>query len=792
MAAEKNPTEAVGPDGFPLPRRWNARWIWANRPAGEKNQYVLFRGSFRAPATDGVRLHITADMRYRLWLNGQYLGEGPSPASPLLYYYDTYDLTERTRRGRNILAVLVHWPGHLTLSRAGLLAEVESADGTTLAASGPDWRARRSDAWRENTLLLRMNQLYPYQEHFDARREDPWREPAYDDAAWPKAVVLQGRMTDRPPTVQPWVRLAPRDIPMPLEIPHRPERILKVEENLWLENRMRSDDLSIVLSTPGRPLQAAKVREADALCRGNAPCVLRCSTGHRRPGDAGKSVDGVYEPSLLLDFGRERTGHVEIDLEGPAGAIIDMGVAERLTDGHFVNAIECMFCMRYMLREGRQTFRTFAWHGYRYLKLRAKLAYQPLKIHAVRCVERAYPFEERGSFRSDDERLNRSWEISRETLKLCAVESLLDTPWREQAQWLGDVAAVTLGGVYACYGDARLPAKFLRQSAAVQQPTGLIGNTTSIYQPDPFNTIPDYSLWWIQGLWQHYLYSGETRWVDEFYPQALRIVDFFAAYLNADGLLENVPLWVFIDWAPVEKRGTSAALNALFYGTLATVEQLARRRSDAYTLEKARAIRAGLRKRFNTLWNERRGLFADARIDGRLSRAVSEHANAFAILYGLANAKQTRRIVGRIFDTGDPDVTEAQPFIALYVLRALDRAGCFDLALRYLRDRWGRRFVDRGLQTCLEEWYENGSWRSGDFAGFMRTHSHAWSAGPAEFLTRDLIGLEILEPGCRVVRLAPRAGLDYEVVYPTPPGPIRVSRKGGKVECRVPKGVRLK
>jgi hypothetical protein len=73
----------------------------------------------------------------------------------------------------------------------------------------------------------------------------------------------------------------------------------------------------------------------------------------------------------------------------------------------------------------------------------------------------------------------------------------------------------------------------------------------------------------------------------------------------------------------------------------------------------------------------------------------------------------------------------------------------------------------------------------------MRTHSHAWSAGPAEFLTRDLIGLEILEPGCRSVRLRPQAGLDYEVVYPTPLGPIRVSRKGDRVDCRVPDGMHL-
>ena len=100
--------------------------------------------------------------------------------------------------------------------------------------------------------------------------------------------------------------------------------------------------------------------------------------------------------------------------------------------------------------------------------------------------------------------------------------------------------------------------------------------------------------------------------------------------------------------------------------------------------------------------------------------------------------------------------------------------------------------LDRGATSTFEEWGVNGSWRWGEYRGFLRSLSHAWSAHPAEFLIRNLIGLEILEPGCRKVRLAPRAvPFDYQVAYPTPRGPIAVASRSGKTTVGVPEGIEM-
>jgi hypothetical protein len=124
------------------------------------------------------------------------------------------------------------------------------------------------------------------------------------------------------------------------------------------------------------------------------------------------------------------------------------------------------------------------------------------------------------------------------------------------------------------------------------------------------------------------------------------------------------------------------------------------------------------------------------------------------------------------------------------VLQALAQLGRMDLALQLIRDRWGKRMLDHGATSTYEEWTTNGSRRSGKFEPFMRTQSHAWSACPAEFLIRNLIGLDILVPGCSSIRLRPAiTDFDYDVTFPMPQGPVRVANHAGKIQTNIPPGI---
>ncbi len=780
--------ERVYDDGFATPRRWNARWIWGQGDGRDRNAYRYFRTEFDlAGAAPRLHLYVSADTRYQLFVNGEFAGRGVPPCRPYFQYYDQHDLTDRLRAGANCIGLVVNHVGDSPHARAGLLAELTGGDGRTLAATGPEWRTRHADAWVSDTFRFRMNVISPYQEFYDARRApEGWTAVGFDDSDWDAATVVGGKASGRPPAVLPWVRLVPRDIPHMTADAVLPERIQTTEESLDIHNRVRWNDLSIGLSATGRPVEHSRLEGAENLLNDGAPTVFQCSTGH-----LDGSVDGVYDPCVVLDFGRVITAYPRLELDGIEGAIVELGYAERLIDGHFNNAVEGQFADRYTMVEGPQTWQPFTWRAFRYLKLRLRRCGRPVTLRGLKAVVSTYPFEERGRFESSDDELNGIFGICRHTIRLCCNESIVDTPWRERAQWLGDVSAVTLPGIYACFGDTALPGKFLRQTAACQYPTGLLANISNVDKGDWKWNLPDYSLWWVMALWNHYLYSGEKRWIREYYPTALRILRAHLRHTNERGLIEDMPFNVFIDWADVDTGGEGAALNAVFYGALEALGRMAELSGDQHTRATVRTMMRAIEQNFEArFFDPARGCLADACVAGRLSPKTSEQANMAAILWGLCTDETARAIVDRLYEKRDIEVTEAQPFFTAVVLRALDRLGRFDLALRIIRDRWGRRMLDRGATSTFEEWQTNGTWRSGEFSGIMRTHSHAWSAAPAEFLIRHLAGIRIEEPGCRRLRVLPReTGFDYEVTFPTPPGPVRVVRREGTTDVTLPQGV---
>ena len=564
------------------------------------------------------------------------------------------------------------------------------------------------------------------------------------------------------------------------------ESIYSVEECLHLENRAQPNNVSLMLSIPGKPLKFAKVADAKNLLLQDGVTVI--SNGKD---DKKGYIDGIYDPCIILDFGKVITARIELEVFcKKAGCRVDIGYAERLVDGYFANHISCPFTERFVMREGRKKYSPYAWEAFRYVKLRFYDCFDELSVFSVKAVEENYPFNERGTFESGDIQMNSVFDISRYTLRLCCHESVMDTPWREKGQWLGDVSAVTLGGVYACFGDTRLPAKFLSQSAENQFNSGLITMITnrSYDVEKSFSVLPDYSLWWIWALWNHYMYTGQENWIHIYYPHVIKILQTFIKHTDAEGFLVNLPGWTFIDWVKLDKREQSSVMNAIFYHVLECIGKMAEFKNDEYYEKTVSDIRTSIKNGFmDRYYNHGLGCFTDARHEDKLSESISEHSNCMAILAGLCDENTARGIIARLYEDKSVSYTEAQPFFTSIVLKALAKSGRIDLALDTIRERWGKRMVDCGATSTWEEWSKNGSERSGEYVGFMRSLSHAWSAFPAEFLIRGLMGLFVEQPGCGKVSLEPYAAdFDYKAVFPVPQGEIKVECKGGQIRYSLP------
>ncbi len=764
-------------DGIPRARTWQAAWIWARDNGQHRNVYALFRRTVaNAHDARNAKVLVAADTRYQLFLNSERIGWGAPQSQPYFQYYDTHEVC--LQPGENVLAVLVYHLGVHEQTRPGLILELLDEADQVLAATDERWKALVCDAWMRDTHYSGCNQVYPFQERFDARKfPHDWTQAGFDDSAWDPCRLLCQHTHDF------WTVLQPRDIPKLVQQPRLASQVVQVDEALWLEARQRKD-LSFCLSQSGRPLAMARVQGVENLLCEDGETTLVCSTEHEQ-----RYFDGVYDPCILLDFGQGINAFPELRLRGPAGARVIMGYAERLVDGHFTNAIECPFADELVLDGQERTWRPASWRAFRYLKIRVSQGYQPLTILSIKADTVNYPFEEKGCFNSGDELLNSVFAISRATLKLCSYDCLTDTPWRESAQWLGDVAAVTVPGIYACYGDVTLPAKFYRQSAANQYCNGLIANVSNMVSNNWRKAIPDYSLWWLMGLWEHYLYTGEEVWLNRYYPEASRVIMTHLRYLNNLGLIVNMPGWVFVDWAPVDKRGACGAYNAIFAGALEAIIHIAEFKNDVWMQQTCEQVSTALRASFKaTFFDEDKGVFMDCVDKGVRSQRISEHTNFGAIRWGLCDDEIARRVIDRFYGAqamGWREYAEAQPFFMTVVLQALARMGRGDLAVELMRKRWGKRMVDEGCTSCHEEWGCNGSWRNGldNYNGFFRTHSHAWSACPAEFLIKHLAGIEIIEPGGRKVKVNPVfKGVDYRVTYPLVAGSVEVSVANDKVK----------
>lgn len=763
----------------------SAQWIWTG--AADPNSYVLFHTILDLESCDGVFLSISAVNRYRAWINGHLLGDGPPPSQPAFSYADTYPICEMLRPGPNLVAILVHFVGRNAGEQPGLWAKICGPDGRIISATSPEWRAQEAKAWKKETFFFRMNFFDPYQEVFDSRDMDP-------------ALLLDGKSgSHAQPCAEPPVsQIYRRTIPFLWRRLVMARRIERIEECTWLENRVRPNDLSINLSRPGRPLREAIVKNPVELTSEGTgkSCVLQCSTSHLTQPWIGQ----VYEPFLTLDFEDQVNACLEVEVEGPRGATLDFGFADQLVDGHFNNAIEGQFSARFVLRGGRETWRTFSWRSWRFLRIRASRSFTPLTIHKLVAVAEEPPHEPRGNLTVSDAEIAGIYKMSRETVKIASGEIFFDSPWREQVQWLGDIAAVGLDAYHAVYGDLSLPSKFLFETSRNQTDDGLLSNLTNSSVCDTFASRPlaDYSLHWLRALWRFYLLTGSRNHLLEHYPAALRILQHFKNHLDKDSLLRNFPSSFLIDWAPICRSEASAPLNALFAYALGFARRIAEAVGDAETEAWCHHTHLNMVPAFaEAFWSESANCFIDGIAGGERVKFASEHANALAILADLATEKQTGQIIHSVFTAHEHNrrprqIIEAQPFFASFVLEALDACGHFDLALRFLRERWGRRMLDCGLRTTGEEWSECGTWRTGEFEGILRSRSHIWSAAPVHFLPSSLLGLEIVSPGCSEIRLAPKTShFDFRITYPLATGLLQASCKDGKITIKLPPSTRI-
>lgn len=141
---------------------------------------------------------------------------------------------------------------------------------------------------------------------------------------------------------------------------------------------------------------------------------------------------------IVIDFGKETIGHLEFDLDAPAGTLLDGNCFEGIDDGGIFWTMNTRSSFRYVCREGRQRFRSHERRGMRYVSLTLRNFDRPVRIRHIANFVATYPVEAVGYFASSDETLNKIWEVAAYTVQLCMLDTYVDCPTYEQVYWVGD------------------------------------------------------------------------------------------------------------------------------------------------------------------------------------------------------------------------------------------------------------------------------------------------------------------------------------------------------------------
>jgi alpha-L-rhamnosidase len=519
---------------------------------------------------------------------------------------------------------------------------------------------------------------------------------------------------------------------------------------------------SIVMSRERRiHTEHACLQEPAGLIQGTSAAVILPGAAH-----------GVY---AVIDFGKEVTGYPTVTIGGAEGGeIIDLGYGEVLQtpSGEIISPASgstgivnpdragVHYADRYICRAGTQRFQTFDKRAFRYLQIDIRNVRTPIRVGPVSLLFSTYPVEYAGAFACSDHLVNRIWETGRWSVQLSMEDAYADSPWRERAQWWGDVRLEALVAYY-CFGDARLTAQGLRHIAQSQIADGL---TRAIYPTEwEDGILPTYTMLWVISLHDHYMLTGDLDLLRELLPFVERAMSYFRGVTGPHGLLRDVPHWLFVDWAAVDTSGESAAVNALYFGTLVAASWLA----DACGVERlscvyrgaASEVRSGM-DRF--LRDENTSCYMDTWNNGKRSGRISEQANIWAVAFGVATGEKARTIMQSVASLADVKV--ASPYFAFYALVAMARTGLFEQALSLIRTRW-KPMLDWGATTWWETWEPKASF------------CHGWSSGPTYFLQSEILGVKPALPGWGEIHIEPHP-VDIERVrgvVPTPHGPVAVS-----------------
>ena len=770
-----------------------ASWMWMK---GSSDDLVLFRKSFQlASLPKKSLLSITASDHYRLYINGKYVGFGPARSAAHHQSYDCVDVTSFLREGENVIAIRAVFNAGRTAyqnpERAGLLCAL-ACDGKKTVVSDNTWKVAVDPAWKTigqtNHFQLFKNECVDFQKAIGS-----WNQLAFDDSQWQTPELLV--RNEGWPTIQknapasflatPWTSLVKRDIPYLNE----------------------ADVKAVNLLTCFTEVQDKAKKGTWSLSNGINDKLLKNYKSYKKgTKDLTVNVPGGNQSVVLIfDMLEMETAMGKLSVSGQKGTQISIQYAPFVIDGRF-NKLVAKSNMEdeiVLSGNGYDEWVGISYKPTRYLALKITGPASQVNIKWAGIHAFSYPFQEHGTIASADaEWVDNYMQSTEKTIRHCTTDASTDN-YRERRQYAQTGYYGSLGTYYT-FSDFALQRRYLLHTAYEQNPNGIMPAYGPLSQGD-YMVILDSNCLWLRSLYNYYLYSGDKNTTESLLSSAERLVSLLVSFTDKNGLMVEPPYAYWLDHANLDRRGANFLLNFHFCNAIndyAKLLQLLGKESQAYS-QLAAQTRESLLSLF---WNEEKGLFVDAYIEGKQSTMYSEHTNGTALCLMDPADPRVKRVAAQLMANPDKHdyVTTANglimvtPAMSYFFHKGLCEQGYIDESFSMFRQRFDK-MLNFGNHTLWEEWWLDGSGRSGTFVKMLtrsdaQTESSFFPALAAEYL----VGVKPLAPGLQKVALnyVNTQIKDIDANIPSTYGNIHIQRKmngttSGVIQVTIPQGVTL-
>ena len=491
--------------------------------------------------------------------------------------------------------------------------------------------------------------------------------------------------------------------------------------------------------------------------------------------------------SFLLDFGKELQGGIQLVTgfsskketrirvrfgESASEAMCDITPENGATNDHAIRDFQLVLPWLGVAEIGNS--------GFRFVRIDLEEPDAVLMLKEVRATFGYRDIPYLGSFKSDNERLNNIWMTGAYTVHLNMQEYIWDGVKRDRLVWIGDLhpELMTVNTVFG-YNEV------------IPKSLDLIRDTTPV--PNWMNGISSYSIWWLLIHKDWYLYQGNLDYLKEQKAYMTTLLNHLMTKIDDNGK-ETLDGTRFLDWpSSPNVKGVDAGLQALMVMAMEAGHDMALAMGDKSLAERCKKASKKLKK-YTPDHNQ------------------SKQGAALMALAGLMKAEKADK---EVLSVGG--AKNFSTFYGYYMLEAMAKAGNYQGAMDIISEYWGA-MLDLGATTFWEDfnidWMENAaridelvpegkvdvhsSYGGYCYVGFRHSFCHGWASGPTAWLSRYVLGVQVLEPGCKKVKIEPHLGNlnRVEGSFPTPLGVIRIKHEKGadgkiRSDIQAPEGVEI-